>query len=241
MLRGDALPGVRDIDADARRRRSRCGRQRAAAVHRVAGIQDQIQETCCSLPALPLTPAAGLGSQFELDVDARLVQLVLDQRDRLLDDPVQVHFAELVGEVREKFSSELTISLARKVCLAILSSSFDFCIVAGHLLGQHLRIGRDHGERRIDLVRDTGRQQADAELSLSACTSRCSSSERSVMSSKMISRPICSMSFETSGAIAMFSVDFAERAGTSWPLPLPFPLPLHAHGLPAAAACSTNL
>ena len=31
-----------------------------------------------------------------------------------------------VVEVREKFSSELTISLARKVCLAILSSRMDF-------------------------------------------------------------------------------------------------------------------
>ncbi len=32
-----------------------------------------------------------------------------------------------VVEVREKFSSELTISLARKVCLAIFSRISDFC------------------------------------------------------------------------------------------------------------------
>ena len=48
-----------------------------------------------------------------------------------------------VVDVREKFSSELTISLARKVCLAIFSSSLRFLVVARDLLGQHLRIGRN--------------------------------------------------------------------------------------------------
>ena len=73
--------------------------------------------------------------------------------------------ANSVVEVREKFSSELTISLARKVCLAIFSSSGDFCVVAGNLLGQHLRVGRNHRQRRVDLMRDAGGQQADgAEL-----------------------------------------------------------------------------
>ncbi len=65
-------------------------------------------------------------------------------------------------EVREKFSSELTISLARKVCLAIFSRICDFCAIFRHLLGQHLRVGGDHGERRVDLVRHAGGQQADA-------------------------------------------------------------------------------
>ncbi len=70
-----------------------------------------------------------------------------------------------MGEVREKFSSELTISLARKVCLAILSSSFEFLLVAGNLLGQHLRVGGNHRQRRVHFVRHARRQQADgAEL-----------------------------------------------------------------------------
>ena len=64
--------------------------------------------------------------------------------------------------MREKFSSELTISLARKVCLAILSRICDFCGIFGHLLGQHLRVGGDHRQRRIDFVRHAGGQQADA-------------------------------------------------------------------------------
>ena len=45
------------------------------------------------------------------------------------------------------------------------------------------------------------------------------------MSSKMISRPICSWSLETSGAMAMFRV--ASRSfGWRWPFPFALPLPL---------------
>ena len=67
-------------------------------------------------------------------------------------------------EVREKFSRPLTISDARKVCCVIFSSTGESrasCRVSAQLLGQHLRVARDHGQRRIHLVRDAGRQQAD--------------------------------------------------------------------------------
>ena len=124
-------------------------------------FRNRFRKTCCSLPALPCT-GGRLGIQVGLDLDAGLLQLVLQQRQRFLDDLFRLTSPNEVVEVREKFSSELTISLARKVCLAILSRMSDFCDVVGHLLGQHLRVGGDHRQRRIHFVRHAGRQQADA-------------------------------------------------------------------------------
>ena len=66
-----------------------------------------------------------------------------------------------VPVVREKFSRLLTISEARKVCLVILSSSAGASRSPLHLLGQHLRVGRDHRQRRVDFVRHAGGQQSD--------------------------------------------------------------------------------
>ena len=70
-----------------------------------------------------------------------------------------------VVEVREKLSRPLAISAARKLCWVILSSTRAEARVAAHLLGEHLRVGGDDGERRVDFVRDAGGEQADgAEL-----------------------------------------------------------------------------
>ena len=62
---------------------------------------------------------------------------------------------------RARLSRLLTIFAARNVCRSIFSSS---CVRGSSGLGsleQHLREARDAGERRVDLVRDAGREQAD--------------------------------------------------------------------------------
>ena len=106
-----------------------------------------------------------VGVELELDARCRLSELVLEQAEGFLMTLFRSTSPNSVVEVREKLSSELTISLARKVCLAIFSSRRDFCVVAGDLLGQHLRVGGDDGQRRVDFVRHAGGQQADgAEL-----------------------------------------------------------------------------
>ena len=90
-------------------------------------FKNRFRNTCCSLPELPFT-ASEISDRVQLHLDGRLVQLMFDQVQRVLNDAVQIHFdVSSVVEVREKLSNELTISLARKVCLAILSSSLDFC------------------------------------------------------------------------------------------------------------------
>ena len=55
----------------------------------------------------------------------------------------------------------MTIFAARNVCRSIFSSS---CVVGSSGIGaleQHLREARDAGQRRVDLVRDAGGEQAD--------------------------------------------------------------------------------
>ena len=70
-----------------------------------------------------------------------------------------------VVEVREKLSRPLAISAARKLCCVILSSTGPRRASPLQLLGQHLRVGGDDGERGVDLVGDAGGEQADgAEL-----------------------------------------------------------------------------
>ena len=69
-----------------------------------------------------------------------------------------------VPPVREKLSRPLTISEARKVCWVIFSSTGArrwHRSVSADLLGQHLGVAGDDGERRVDLVRDAGGEQAD--------------------------------------------------------------------------------
>ena len=67
--------------------------------------------------------------------------------------------------VREKLSRPLTISEARKVCCVIFSSTGAderaWLIVGAMLLAEHLGVAGDDGQRRVDLVRDAGGQQAD--------------------------------------------------------------------------------
>ena len=66
-----------------------------------------------------------------------------------------------VVEVREKLSRPLAISDARKLCCVIFSRTGPSRGIAAHLLREHLRVGRDDGERRVDFVGDAGGEQAD--------------------------------------------------------------------------------
>ena len=62
---------------------------------------------------------------------------------------------------RARLSRLLTIFAARNVCCSIFSSSCVFGVRRIGALEQHLREARDAGERRVHLVGDAGRQQAD--------------------------------------------------------------------------------
>ena len=67
-----------------------------------------------------------------------------------------------VPPVREKLSRPLTISEARKVCWVIFSRTGRERVRRPRmLLGEHLGVAGDDGERRVDLVGDAGGEQAD--------------------------------------------------------------------------------
>ena len=68
-------------------------------------------------------------------------------------------------EVREKLSRPLTISDARKVWRVIFSrTGASFASISAFerkLFGEHLGVARNDGERRVDLMGDARREQAD--------------------------------------------------------------------------------
>jgi len=93
----------------------------AAAGHRVLGIQQEIEETCCSLRvAVNRRSSSASSSSTRICAVLNCVRAATACRDHL----VQVGGAEkLVVEVREKLSRPLAISAARKLCCVILSST----------------------------------------------------------------------------------------------------------------------
>ena len=101
------------------------------AFHGVARVQEQVQKHLLQLAGIALDRRAAL-VQIEIHLDwmpflRTGARPATASPASLCSGPPRTNS---VGEVREKLSSELTISLARKVCLAIFSSSGDFCIVA---------------------------------------------------------------------------------------------------------------
>ena len=64
-----------------------------------------------------------LFGQFEIDKNLRGLELMLEQRERVANDLVRSVERNSVVEVREKLSSPLAISAARKLCCVILSST----------------------------------------------------------------------------------------------------------------------
>ena len=54
-------------------------------------FRNRFRNTCCSLPGLPLT-GLEIGSQIQPHLNARLLQLMLQQRKRFLNHAVQLNF-----------------------------------------------------------------------------------------------------------------------------------------------------
>ena len=135
----------------------------------------------------------------------RRLELVLQQRERVRDDLVEVDVGEFGGAGAREIQQAVDDLGGAEGLPGDLFQQPGFLRIALHLLGQHLRVGGNHRQRRVDFVRHARGQQADDE-SLSACESCASSSTRSVMSSMMMSRPITLNFRVTSGAMATFTV-----------------------------------
>ena len=161
---GMPLP-VSDTSATASSPSSaRRNRQPAAARHRVARVQEQVQEHLLQLELEADRPCTGAGRQLAADLDAALLELVLEQRQHVADHLVEVDDGALGCSAafgRDRLSRPLTMRAARNVCFSIFSSSGVRGSAGIGLLEQHLRVARDAGQRRVDLVRDAGGEQAE--------------------------------------------------------------------------------
>src|ERR1035441_1706648 len=102
-------------------------------------------------------------------LDARGLELVLQQRKRVVDDAIQIHVVEL-GARRAREVQQAVDDLGGAESLPRdLVQQFGFLGIATYLFCQHLGIRRDYGEWRIDLVRHTRGQQADGGELLGLC------------------------------------------------------------------------
>ena len=138
-------------------------RQPAAARHRVARVEEQVQEHLLQL-VLDAEHRHRRRRQLAPHLDAADLELVLEQREHVGDDRVEIDvhpFASPACPGRDRFSRPLTILAARNVCRSIFSSSTRPRIGRIGALEQHLREARDAGQRRVDLVRHAGGEQAD--------------------------------------------------------------------------------
>ena len=86
-------------------------------------LRNRFRNTCCSLCSMPRT-TGGVGDELLAHLDAAGLELVLEQRQHVADDDVEVARRRLsTCAGRARFSRLLTIFAARNVCRSIFSSS----------------------------------------------------------------------------------------------------------------------
>ena len=103
--------------------------------------------------------------QVEVDVDLRGLELVLEQGESVADDLVEVGFAEFGGGGAGEVEQAVGDFGGAEALLRDLVEHRAEAGVAAQLLGEHLGIRRDDGERGVDFMGHAGGEQADgAEL-----------------------------------------------------------------------------
>ena len=91
--------------------------------------------------------------------------MVIDQRHRVADHAVHFEIGVFGRRSAREVEQRVHDLTGAERLFGNLVEQRRLLIVAVHLLGEHLRVGRDHRERRIHLVGDARGQQADrAEL-----------------------------------------------------------------------------
>src|SRR3954453_6316094 len=93
VLGGNAVPGVRDLHPDAGAFGPGPDFQGPAGAHRVASVEEEIQEDLLEFTRVPVDRRK-IGVEVRLDLDSGLLQLMFEERERLLDDPIQADVAE---------------------------------------------------------------------------------------------------------------------------------------------------
>ena len=129
-------------------------------MHRVFRVEHQVEDDLLQL-ALVAVDAGQVWVEIGFDADLRGLELMVERVTVSRRSSLRSTLVNSVPLVREKLSRPLTISEARKVCWVIFSSTGARRSSSAHVLGQHLGVAGDDGERRVDLVGDAGCEQAD--------------------------------------------------------------------------------
>src|SRR5471030_235526 len=162
LLGGDARPGVRDFRDDAIAFDARGDRQPAAARHRVARVEEEIEEDLLEL-MLDAEHVHHRRRELAPHLDAADLELVLEQREHVHDDGVEIHFGPFIGRRAGPGEVQQAVDDLR----GAERLPFDLLEQDGPRIGRigafekHLREAGDARERRVDLVRDARGQQTD--------------------------------------------------------------------------------
>ena len=163
VLGRDAGAGVGDQSLDMAVDQ-RGDAQAAAAGHGFLGVEQQVEKDLLQLAGIAVDGRQIVG-QVEIDIDLRGLELVFEQRERVADDLVEVGLAELGGGGAGEVEQAVGDFGGAEALLGDLVEHRAEARIAAQLLGEHLRVGGDDGQRGVDLVGDAGGEQADgAEL-----------------------------------------------------------------------------
>src|SRR5271170_5947293 len=160
VLAGDAGSRVDDFDFDAAIVRAGAYFEQAAAGHGVAGVQKKIEEDL-----LEFVRGAADGRQrlaeVPDDLDLRSFQRMRYERKGSFDDAIYVNVRGFTCAGAREIQ-QVVHDFARAE--GLLHDFFDDGlprVAVRHLLAEHLNVIGDDRQRRVDFVRDAGRQETE--------------------------------------------------------------------------------
>ena len=159
VLGSDAAAGVGDKRGDMPVDQGRDA-QGAAALHGLLGIEQQIEKDLLKFAGVAMDGGQWL-CQIEIDLDLRGLELVLEQRKGVADDLVEVGVTKLGGRGAGEVEQAIGDFGGAEALLGDLVEHGAEARIAAQLLGEHLRVRGDDGQRGVDLMSHAGGEQAD--------------------------------------------------------------------------------
>ena len=99
--------------------------------------------------------------KINLNSDLSSFELMLEQRQRVADDLIEVGLAKLGGWGAGEIQQATGDLRGAEALLRNLFKHRTEASVTAQLLGEHLRVRRDDGERRVDFVSYAGGEKSD--------------------------------------------------------------------------------
>src|SRR5437868_5257461 len=159
MLLRNSDPSVCDTDVYSRTVRG-LHDQVATLRHGVFGVQKQIEENLLQLAGIAQNVWQSVREAW-LDGDMRHLKLVLQKRQGVVNDLVNVEFLEL-GPAGTREIQQVVYDLRRaESLLGDLLQQRRLLFVALELFCEHLRVRGNHRQRRVHLMGNAGSEQAD--------------------------------------------------------------------------------